>query len=151
MVPESTSAERNTAALCHLVSIPLPFLGPIFFLATQRRSKFVVLHAAQALFEAIILSSVLFVATAISVIISLSKVWEAIQTRGESLTWSLLWETLIKAGATWVILGVISAFYFVSSLLDARRASQGKWKGSLISGPLARRATKQLTGLTGSR
>ena len=135
----TTPEERHTAALCHLVSIPFPFFGPIAFLALNRKSKFVALHAAQALFEALVLSTVLFIAGAISLAFSLRKIWEVVQSRGESLTWSLVMETLLKAGATWVILGLISGYYLISSILDANQARQGRWKSSIISGRLAKR------------
>jgi len=139
---EPTQEERTLAGACHLLSIPFPYLAPIIAFFWQRsKSRFVSLHAAQAFFETLILNIVLFFALAISLMFTAGKVWEAIQTKGQSLTWDDLWAALLKAAATWLILGAISLYYAVSSIFQAIQAFRGKWRGSLISGRLARAVT----------
>src|SRR5688500_5759932 len=89
--------ERNLAAASHLLSIPFPFLAPAaIFLWKRSSSRFVALHAAQAFFEALVLNIVLFIALAVSLAFTLAKVWEAVQSQGQSLTWDDLWAALIK-------------------------------------------------------
>jgi len=142
--------ERNLAAASHLLSIPFPFLAPAaIFFWKRSSSRFVALHAAQAFFEALVLNIVLFIALAISLAFTLVKVWEAVQTRGQSLTWDDLWSALIKAGATWLILGLISFYYLVQSVIQANQAYRGKWKGSLISGRLAKKVTPSEPEISG--
>ena len=134
-----TQEERTLAGVCHLLSIPFPYLAPIMTYLWQRsKSRFVSLHAAQAFFETLILNIVLFFALAISLMFTAGKVWEAIQTKGQSLTWDDLWAALIKAAATWLILGAVSLYYTISSVFQAIQAFRGRWRGSLISGRLAR-------------
>lgn len=114
-------------------------MAPIItFVSKRSRSRFVALHAAQAFFETLLLNIVLFIALAISLAFTAAKVWEAIQTQGQSLTWDDLWAALIKAAATWVILGAISLYYTISNVIQALQAFRGEWKGSVISGRLAR-------------
>ncbi len=134
------SSERSLAAVCHLLSIPFPFLAPIvFFFWKRAESRFIALHAAQAFFEALILNIVLYIALGISMAFTIAKVWEAIQSRGQSLTWDDLWAALIKAGATWLILGVISAYYTIASIVQSVQAYQGKEPKSLLSSRIARK------------
>lgn len=135
-----TKEERHWAAACHVLSIPFPYLSPILFFALKRgSSRFVALHAAKAFFETILLNIVLFIGLAISLAFTLAKVWEAIETRGQSLTWDDLWAALIKAAATWIILAVVSLVYTILSVLQAIEAMHGKWKSSLFAGRLAKR------------
>lgn len=132
--------ERALAAACHLCRIPFPYLAPIgFFLLKRSTSRFVALHAAQAFFEALVLNVVLFVALGVSLMFTLAKVLEAIETRGQSLTWDDLWLALLKAAATWIILGLVSTFYAIRSVIQALQAYRGEWKGSMIAGRMARR------------
>lgn len=134
--------ERHLAAATHVLSIWFPYLAPIIaYFLFRRTSKFVASHALQALFEALILSIVLVVAGAISIAFTIAKVWELVQTRGQSFSWDLVWQAALKAVATWIILGVISLWYTVASILQAIQAYQGRWKPRFLSGRLAGRAT----------
>jgi hypothetical protein len=145
--PKPTSEEKTIAAACHLLSIPFPYMAPLVtFFWKRKQSRFVALHASQAFFEALILSIVLFIALAISMAFTIAKVWQAIETRGQSLTWDDLWAALIKAGATWIILAVVSFYYTLSSVIQAIQALQGRWSGSMISGRLAKRVAPQEEG-----
>lgn len=142
VVASTTTEERTAAAATHVLSIFFPIAAPaIVYFAMRKRSRFVAVHALQALFEAIVLSIVLFLAMAISIVFTLVKVWELIQTRGESFSWDLVWAAVAKAVATWIILGLISLYYTVVSVLQAIRATRGEYKPSLISGRLASRFT----------
>ena len=138
-MPHPNAEERTCAAVCHIVSIFFPYAGPAFFYFVRGKSKFVALHAAQAFFEALVLSIVLLFAGAISLFFSLRKVWELVETRGASFSWDLVWTTLLKAGATWVILALIGGYYLIASIFDALGALRGNWSPSLISGRLAKR------------
>ncbi|HRK20988.1 MAG TPA: DUF4870 domain-containing protein [Fimbriimonadaceae bacterium] len=135
-----TKEERQWAAACHALSIPFPYLSPIVFFALKRgSSRFVALHAAQAFFEALLLNIVLFLALGVSLMFTLAKVLEAIETRGQSLTWDDLWMALIKGATTWLILAAISLVYTVKSAIQALQAYRGEWRGSLFAGRLAKR------------
>ena len=137
-----SSQEKTIAAACHLLSIPFPYMAPLVtFFWKRSQSRFVALHASQAFFETLVLNIVLFIALAVSLAFTLAKVVEAVQTRGQSLRWDDLWAALLKAAATWIILGVVSFYYTVQSVLQALQALRGQWKGSLISGRLAKRVT----------
>lgn len=137
----ATTEERHLAAGCHALSIFFPYLAPLaFFLLKRRSSRFVAVHALQAFYEALVLNIVLIVAGAISLGFTIVKVYELVETRGQSFTWDLVWTTLLKAAATWLIFGVVSAVYFLSSILQAIRAYRGRWKPSMISGRLAARS-----------
>lgn len=136
---EPSLQERKTAAVCHLASIPFPVVGPIAFLIFAfRRSRFIRLHATQALVEALLLNAVLMVSGAISLVITLVRVWGLIQS-GEGLTWDMVWESLLKSVFMWAMVGLVSLAYTIGSIFQAIRAWRGEWKPSMVSGRLAER------------
>ncbi|HRI42746.1 MAG TPA: DUF4870 domain-containing protein [Fimbriimonadaceae bacterium] len=140
VVASTTTEERTAAAATHVFSIFFPIAAPaIAYCVMRRRSRFVAVHALQALFEAIVVSVVLFLAMGVSIVFTLVKVWELIQTRGQSFRWDLVWAAVAKALATWIILGLISLYYTIVSILQAIRAARGEYRPSLISGRLASR------------
>lgn len=142
-VAPTSPDERLAATATHVLSIFFPFAAPaIAYFVYRGRSPFVAVHALQALFEAILLSVVLFLALAVSFVFTLIKVWELIETRGGSFSWDLVWTALIKAAVTWIILAAISLYYTLSSLVQAIRAGRGEWKPSMISGRLAARVVR---------
>lgn len=138
---EATPHERQVAAAGHIASIFFPYLAPlVVFFVYRNQSRFVKAHALQAFFESLILSVVIFVLGAISLIFTLVKVWELVQTRGESFSWDLVWTALIKAAFTWIALGLVSLWYTIASVLQAVQALNGKWKPSIVSGRIAKRS-----------
>jgi uncharacterized membrane protein len=137
---EPQSSERHLAAGCHVASIFFPFIAPlIVYFVSRRASRFVAVHALQAFFEALVLNIVLIIAGGISLAFTIAKVWELVQTNGQSFTWDLIWTALLKAAATWLILGVVSFVYTVLSVVQGWQAFHGQWRPSLISGRIAQR------------
>ncbi|MBX7133415.1 MAG: DUF4870 domain-containing protein [Fimbriimonadaceae bacterium] len=138
---EATSHERLVASAGHIASIFFPYLAPlVVYFLYRNQSRFVRVHALQAFFEALILGVVLFVIGAISLAFTLVKVWELVQTRGESFSWDLVWAALLKVTFTWVAVAVVSLWYTFSSMMQAIEAVHGKWKPSIVSGRIAKRS-----------
>lgn len=135
--------ERYLSVACHIAGISFPYLAPIIALIVARgRSKFLSAHALQSLFEALFLTLFLVLVTIVSLCLTLPKVLELIQTRGQSFEWSLIWTTLIKSAIIWIGFGLVSLWYTVQSVIDAITAYRGEWRQSIISGRIARRALK---------
>jgi len=127
--------ERQTAALGHLLSIPFPVTGPIvFWLLHRRASRFVCLHAADTLAGGIIQSVLITTALIISFLVSLTQFLQNPQ-----FTWDMVWQMGIKAAVVWITLGLVYVIGVIGSILRARAAYQGEWRGRGFTGRLAER------------
>lgn len=132
--------ERHVAAAMHVASIFFPYVAPaIAYFVFRGRSRFVAVHALQAFFEALILNIVLIIGLAISLAFTIVKIVELIQTQGQSFSWDMVWQALIKAVATYVILALVSLWYTIASVVQALQALDGRWRSTLLSGRIAAR------------
>jgi hypothetical protein len=140
MESSPTRTERLWAAATHLATIPAPFLAPVAAILVQRKSRFVVSHALQALYEFLVWKAILAVAMLGSFVYTLTRLWHHYQTdwREFSLT-----EFALRFLAGLVILAVIGFVNTVQSLIAAKRAYTGTWpKQSQRLSALADRAAE---------
>lgn len=127
MNPATTAEERNLAAANHVVSIFLPIVGPaVFFAIGKARSRFVAHHALAALVETLLLNLALLILAGISLSLTLARVAELIQTRGESFSWALVAEAAVKLLAMWLLVTVVGFVVTIKSIFQAIRAHRGE-------------------------
>ncbi|MBS1708558.1 MAG: DUF4870 domain-containing protein [Armatimonadetes bacterium] len=119
--------ERILAAANHVASIFFPFVGPLVFWAVGLvASKYVAYHARVALLEAIVLKAATVLVGIVSLILTIGKLKELIDTNGASFSWDLVWQAALKFVVLWALFFVAEAVTAVRSLFQARDAYRGK-------------------------
>jgi len=129
-----TLAERRSAGLLHLATIPAPIVAPVVALALSRRSRYLSAHALQSLYGTLALNLMLGAALLVSFGYTLSRLWHHYQTDWREFS---LVEFLVRFAIGWAILALLAAVNAILAVRDALRAYRGDW-------PKERRVLKQL-------
>lgn len=115
------------AAANHVASIFFPFVGPLVFWAVGlAMSKYVAYHARVALLEALMFKVATVLVGLTSLILTIAKVKELIDSNGSTFTWDLVWQAALKFVVLWALFFVAEAVTAVRSLFQARDAYNGK-------------------------
>lgn len=119
--------ERILAAANHVASIFFPFVGPLAFWAVGlATSKYVAYHARVAFLEAILFKAATVAVGLVSLVLTIGKVKELVESNGSTFTWDLVWQAVLKFVVLWALFFVAEAVTAVRSLFQARDAYKGK-------------------------
>lgn len=125
----SSESDRLTAAICHGLSIPMPWLGPAGFCiyGFLARRRFVAAHASAALIESILATLGTIVVVLISLGVGLA-IWipQVMESGWEAVTWEAALGTVFRAAAVWLLLAVVGLIYTIQSIRQAVAAYRGE-------------------------
>jgi hypothetical protein len=125
--PDQT--ERAAAAAVHIGAMFAPIWVPLgAFLLTHRSRKFIAEHARQSLTETILLNVCIGVAMVASLTYTALSIWSFYQQGLDRVDWgSVVWQSLLRMGAWWLLMGILWVVNFVVSLRQASQALRGEW------------------------
>lgn len=124
-LPMPTQTERGLAALVHVISLFAPLWGPLIGGVVARgRSRYVEVHSWKALKEYFILTLGYFVYGAISITISLVRLYNYWQNNWENFNWM---EILLRFAIGWLILLILAGILLVLNVIQAYKAWKGEW------------------------
>ena len=119
--------EKLLAAANHVASIFFPFVGPLAFWAVGLVvSRYVAYHARVALLEAVLFKAATVAVGIVSLVLTLTKVKETIETSGAAFTWDTVWQAALKFVVLWALFFLAEFVTAVRSLFQARDAYRGK-------------------------
>ncbi|MFM9873390.1 MAG: hypothetical protein ACKVQS_07995 [Fimbriimonadaceae bacterium] len=123
--PETTPAERNTAALIHIVSIFTPLWVPaLAWFFYRNTSRFISSHAWQEIVDGIFWKALLLLVMLVSLCFTITRLIYHYQTNWQNFSWQ---ELLIRIAISLAIFGTLFTWNLIQALNQARKARAGIW------------------------
>lgn len=123
VMESQSSSDRVLACVAHLVTFVAPVIAPLaMFAATTHSPRFVRLHVACSLIEAITTKLLLFLVIVASLVHTFGQLSGLADGKP---TEEVLMAAVIKLALVWLIVGSIALYDLVKTILLARRAYLG--------------------------
>jgi uncharacterized membrane protein len=143
---EPSVSERQGAAAAHVSGIFFPVLGPLVVFMLSGKSRFARYHALHSFVGMLLLNIVLFTLGAISVMYSLTGLWQQYQEDFKEFS---IWPILIKSAVVWVVFLIIGLINTIVNVFQAYRAFQGHWPGGSLTTAIVNRFLGKPRSVTG--